>query len=50
MVEPRTPVKVLSSDSGVRRVAVVDRKGKFGPGYWAATAQGCWVVAEAVVR
>jgi len=50
MVEPRTQVKILEKEPGVRKVTVMDHKHKYGSGYTAATAQGCWMVAEAVTR
>lgn len=50
MVEPRTHVKILKKKPGIRKVTVIEHKGEYGFAYMAATAQGCWMAAEAVTR
>jgi len=50
MVAPRERVKILEKEPGIRKVSVIDDKGRYGSGYQAVTAQGCWVAAEAVTR
>jgi hypothetical protein len=48
MVEPRTQVRILEKEPNSRMVSIIDRSKYLG--YKAATAQACWVVAEAVTR
>jgi hypothetical protein len=59
VVDRRTQVRILEKEPGVRKVTVMDHKARYDSdalhrsldlGYMAATARGCWVVAEAVTR
>jgi hypothetical protein len=49
MVWPRTPVKILDKETGIRKVRVFG-KAKYSFPFQAETAQSCWVAADAVVR
>jgi hypothetical protein len=49
-VEPRERVKILENEPSMRKISVIDHKGTYRFDYMAATAQGCWVAAEAVTR
>jgi hypothetical protein len=48
-VQARARVRIVDKEPGVRKISVIDRA-RYGSGYQAVAAQGCWVAAEAVVR
>jgi hypothetical protein len=50
MVEPRTQVRILEKESGIRKITLMDHSAKYGTGYMSVTAHACWVVADAVTR
>jgi hypothetical protein len=50
MVAPRDRVKILAKGPDIRKVSVIEHQGPRRFNYMPASAQGCWVSAEAVTR
>jgi len=50
MVKPRDRVKILEKEPSIRKISVIEHESTYGATYMNATAQGCWVAAEAVTR